>query len=82
MQAKVFLNGELSRIGAVGKVQRESATTGSHYQTRKFAIAFPVGGSGPSHCAESARVARSVLPSVDAAGTENSESGDCAQLGG
>src|SRR4051794_11416054 len=50
-------SGELSRIGAAGKVQRESATTRSHHQTRKFAVALPAGGSGPSYGAEPARLA-------------------------
>src|SRR6185369_14435360 len=51
-------SGELSGIGAAGKVQRESATAGPHHQTRKFAVALPAGGSGPSHGAEPARMAQ------------------------
>ena len=75
-------SGELSRIGAAGKVQRESATAGPHHQTRKFAVALPAGGSGPSHGAEPARMAQPVFPSAHAAGTEDSESGDGAPPGG
>src|SRR5207248_2013225 len=41
-------SGELSRIGAAGKVQRESATAGPHHQTRKFAVGHPAALHGES----------------------------------
>jgi len=37
--------GELSGAGAVGGVERESTTAGTHHETRQCAAAFPVGGS-------------------------------------
>jgi len=66
--------GELSRPGAVRKIQRESAATGAHHQTREFDRAFLAGGSGTSHGAQSARVAQQVSPPGDAARTKDRQS--------
>src|SRR5438045_4707790 len=75
-------SGELSGIGAAGKVQRESATAGPHHQTRRFAVALPAGGSGPRHGAEPARMARPVFASAHGARRERSERGAGAAPGG
>jgi len=68
-------------MGAAGKVERESATAGSHQQAGELAVAFPVGGSGPSHGTESFGVAQPVLPPRDAPGTENGEGSDGSPTG-
>src|ERR1700687_208913 len=43
---------ELSGTGALGGVQRGSATAGTHHQTGQLAVAFPAGGGSPSHGAQ------------------------------
>jgi Transposase len=43
---------ELSGTGAVGGVQRRSATAGTHHQTGQFAVALPAGGGSASHGAQ------------------------------
>src|SRR5262249_25123451 len=73
--------GELSGTGAAGKIQRESATAGSHHQTGEFDVAFPAGGSGPSHGAQPSGMAWSVFPFADATGTEDGKGGHGTPLG-
>ena len=63
----------LPGAGAVGKVQWQSATARAHHQTRKFAAALSVDGSGPGQRSESTRVAQPVLPKGNATGTEDRE---------
>jgi hypothetical protein len=72
---------ELSRTGAAGKVQWESAAAGAHYQAGEFDGALSAGGSSSGDRAEFAGVAQSVLPSDGAPRTEDGESGDGAPLG-
>jgi len=74
--------GELSGIGAAGRFQRESATTGAYPQTGQFDDAFLVGGSGPGDGAQRAGVAQQVSPPDDAARTENRQGRDGPQAGG
>src|SRR5215831_13704097 len=66
--------GQLSGVGAVRKIQRESAAPGTHHQTGEFDRAFLVGGSVASHGAQSARVAQQVSPPGDAARTKDRQS--------
>jgi transposase len=40
---------ELSGTGAVGGFEWESATAGTHHETRELSVTFPAGGSGASH---------------------------------
>ena len=49
---------ELSGTGAVGGLERESATTGTYHETRELSIAFPAGGSGASHGAQPSGMAQ------------------------
>ena len=49
--------GELSRTGAAGRFQWESATAGTHHQARKFDVAFSACRSGPGYGAQSAGMA-------------------------
>ena len=55
------------RLGAVGKIQRESAAPGAHHQTGEFDRAFLAGGSGAGHSTQSAGMAQQVYPPDDAA---------------
>jgi len=64
----------LSRPGAVGKIQRESAAPGAHHQTGEFDRAFLAGGSGASHGTQSAGMAQQVYPPDDAARTKDRQS--------
>jgi len=41
--------GELSRFGAVGRVQRKSTTFRAHHQAGELDVALPAGGSGAGH---------------------------------
>src|SRR5437667_2644153 len=43
---------ELCGTGAVGGLERESAATGAHHQTREFDVAFLDGGSGSGHSSQ------------------------------
>ena len=43
---------ELSGTGAVGGVERESATAGTYHETRQLSVTFPAGGSGASDGAQ------------------------------
>ena len=72
---------ELSGTGAVGGVERGSATAGAHHETGQLAPAFPAGGSGPSHGAQRPGVAREVFPPGDAAGTEDHQGGHAETRG-
>ena len=67
---------QLSRIGAAGKVQRQSATLRAYHQAGEFDDALSAGGSGTGHGSQLAGVAQPVLPSDDAPGTEDSEGSD------
>ena len=75
-------DGELSGTGAVGGLQRESATAGPHHETRELAVAFPAGGSGASDGAQPSGMAQQVFPPDDATRTEDRQSGDGAKTGG
>jgi hypothetical protein len=72
---------ELSRTGAAGKVQRESAAARAYHQTRKFHDAFLACRSGPGHGAQLTGMAPSVLPSDAAPGAEDGKSGDGTPTG-
>ena len=48
-------SGQLSGPGPVGRVQRESATAGTHHQAGQFDVAFLAGGSGAGDGAQSFR---------------------------
>ncbi len=50
--------GQLSGTGAAGGVQRKPAAVGTHHQARQFDDAFPAGGGGTSHGAQSAGMAQ------------------------
>ena len=50
-------NCELFGVGAAGKIERQSATLGSHHQTGKFDVALSAGGSGAGHGAQCAGMA-------------------------
>ena len=50
--------GQLSGTGAAGGVQRKPAAAGTHHQARQFDDAFPAGGSGAGHGAQSAGMAQ------------------------
>jgi hypothetical protein len=77
---------ELSRTGAARRFQRESATTGTHYQAREFDTALSAGGSGPGHSAQPAGMAPQVCALNDEAsaqdrqGRNGAETGDSAVL--
>ena len=51
-------DGQLSGAGAVGRLQRESATAGTHHQAGEFDVAFLAGGSGAGHGAQRAGMAQ------------------------
>ena len=74
--------GELSGTGAAGRLQRESATAGTHHQAGEFDVALFAGGSGAGHSAQRAGVAQQVLPPDDATRTENRQGRHGAQTGG
>ena len=62
---------QLSGTGAVGRFQRESATAGTHHQTRQLADALLAGRSGASHGTQRPGLAQQVFPPGHAARTEN-----------
>jgi hypothetical protein len=74
--------GELSGIGAAGRVERESATAGAYHQAGQFDASLPAGGSGAGDGAQLAGVAQSVLSPGDATRTEDCQSRDGSQAGG
>jgi hypothetical protein len=43
---------QLSGTGAVGEVERESATARTYHETRQHSVALPAGGSGASDGAQ------------------------------
>jgi len=49
---------KLSGTGAVGGFEWESATAGTHHETRELSVTFPVGGSGASHGAQPSGMAQ------------------------
>jgi transposase len=49
---------ELPGTGAVGGLERESATTGTYHETRQLSVAFLVSGSGPGHSTQPPRMAQ------------------------
>ncbi len=49
---------ELSGTGAVGGLERESATAGTYHETRELSITFPAGGSGASDGAQPSGMAQ------------------------
>src|SRR5260370_24398068 len=62
---------ELSGTGAIGGLERESATTGAYHQTGEFDIALLDGGSGSGHSAQPSGMAQQVFPPEDAPGPED-----------
>src|SRR4029077_11061333 len=70
---------ELSGAGAAGRLERESATTRPHHETRKLSITFPAGGSGASDGAQSSRMAQQVCPPDAAAATERRQRGHAGE---
>ena len=73
---------ELSGTGAVGRFEREPATTRTYHETRELSAAFPVGGSGASDDAQPPGMAQSLCPPDDAAGTENRQGRHGEEAGG
>ena len=59
---------ELSGTGAVGRFEREPATTRTYHQTGEFDVALLVGGSGASDGAQPPGMAQPVRPPDDEAG--------------
>src|SRR5207244_2899466 len=49
---------ELSGTGAVGRLEWESATTGTYHETRELSVAFLVSGSSPGHSTQPPRMAQ------------------------
>ena len=74
--------GQLSRSGAVGRLQRQSATAGTYHQAREFDVALLAGGSGAGHGAQSSGMAQPVLSPDDAARTEDRQGRHGAETGG
>src|SRR6266850_1490649 len=72
---------ELSGTGAAGRLERESATTGTYHETRELSITFPAGGSGASDGAQPSGMAEQVCPLDDAARTENPQGGRGTKTG-
>src|ERR1700692_4252730 len=62
---------ELSGTGAVGGLERESATTGAYHQTGEFDVALLDGGSSPGHSSQPTGMAQQVFPLDDAPGPED-----------
>jgi hypothetical protein len=73
---------QVCRSGAVGRIQRRSATDGRHQQTGQLTASLPAGGSGASHGAQPAPVAQLVLPHRYAARAQDREGGHGAQTRG
>src|SRR6202162_4267100 len=73
---------KLSGTGAVGGLERESATAGTYHETRELSVAFPAGGSGASDGAQPSGMAHQVYSPDDAARTENRQGGHGAKTGG
>ena len=73
---------ELSGTGAVGGVQRGSATAGTYHETRQLSVALLAGGSGASHGAQRPGMAQQVFPPGDAAGTEDRQGSHGPETGG
>jgi transposase len=74
--------GQLSGAGAVGRVQRPSATAGAYHQTGEFDDALLAGGSGAGNGAQPAGVAQQISPPDDAAGTQDRQGSDGPETGG
>src|SRR5216683_275651 len=70
---------ELSGVGAVGGLERESATTGAYHQTGEFDVALLVGGSCPSYGTQPSGMAQPVFPLDDAPGPEDRQGRHGAQ---
>src|SRR5258708_35949200 len=49
---------ELSGTGAVGGLERESATAWTYHETSELSLAFLVSGSGPGHSMQPLRMAQ------------------------
>ena len=73
---------QLCWSGSGGKVQRRSATTGTHQQTRQRTASLSASGSSAGHGTQSAAMAQQVLASCHAAWTEDRQGGDGPQAGG
>src|SRR5258708_32614808 len=73
---------ELSGTGAVGGLERKSATAGKYHETRELSLTFPAGGSGASDGAQPSGMAQQVYSPDDAARTENRQGRDGAKTGG
>src|SRR6266852_5866393 len=75
-------NRELSGTGAVGGLERESATAGTYHETRELSITVPAGRSGASNGAQPSGMAQQVYSPDDAARTENRQGRDGTKTGG
>src|SRR4029077_20263916 len=73
---------ELSGTGAVGGVERRSATVGTHQQARQHAAALPAGGSGASDGAQPSGMAEHVFSPGHAPRAEDCEGRDGSQASG
>ena len=73
---------QLCGVGAIGRVQWRSATTGTHQQTRQRTAALSVSRSGAGHGAQSAPVAEQVFPSGHASWAQDCQGSDGADAGG
>src|SRR5208337_2087225 len=67
--------------GAIRRVEWESATVGTHHETRELAAALLAGGSGASYSAQRSGMAQQVLPSGDAARAEDRQGRHGAETG-
>src|SRR5258708_17459151 len=70
---------ELSGTGALGGLERESATTGAYHQTGEFDVALLVGGSGSGHSSQPSGMAQPVFPLDDAPRPEDRQGRHGAQ---
>ena len=73
---------QLSGTGAVRRIQRKSTTAGTYHEAGEFDLAFPAGGSGAGHGAQSSRMAQQVFPPADAAGTQDRQGSHGTAIGG
>ena len=73
---------ELSGTGAVGRFEREPATTRTYHETRQRSAAFPAGGSGAGDGAQPPEMAQPVSPPYDEARTENRQGRHGEETGG
>ncbi len=73
---------QLRGAGSDGRVQRRSASTGTHQQAGQRAAPVSAGGSGAGHGAQPSRVAQHILPPRYATRSEDREGRHGSQAGG